>query len=155
MKAQLTYLVIFFIFFAFLLALFIGAFFINNILPKNSVAYTTSNTIYTTIDAFADNSFILIFFVMLIFDVVASYLKPSKTIGILNILLLFAIVYIVLFMQNFLPTLNNVLSANTILPNSYAFMSSAYLPYIVFMFLIASIILNFRHKEVEEGYYEE
>jgi len=155
MKAQLTYLVIFFIFFVFLLALFIASYFINNFLPKNSVAYTTSNTLYNTIDTFIDNSFILIFFVILIFDVVAAYLKPSKTLGILNILLLFGIVYIVLFTQNFLTTLNNVLSANSILPNSYTFLSSPYLPFIVFMFLIASIVLNFRHKENESGIYEE
>ena len=155
MKAQLTYLVIFFIFFIFLLGLFIASFFINNFLPKNSVAYTSANTIYTTLDSFTDNSFILIFFVVLIFDVIASYLNPSKTLGILNILLLFGVVYIVLFTQNFLTTLNSVLSANSILPNSYTFLSSPYMPFIVFMFLIASIVLNFRHKENEnEGYYE-
>ena len=155
MKAQLTYLVIFFIFFIFLLGLFIASFFINNILPKSSVAYTSANTIYTTLDAFFDNSFILLFFVVLIFDVIASYLNPSKILGILNILLLFGVVYIVLFTQNFLTTLNSVLSANSILPNSYAFLSSPYLPFIVFIFLIASIVLNFRHKEVESGIYEE
>jgi len=155
MKAQLTYLVIFFIFFIFLLGLFIASFFINKILPKNSVAYTSANTIYTTLDAFTDNSFILIFFVVLIFDVIASYLKPSTTLGILNILLLFGVVYIVLFTQNFLTTLNSVLNANSILPNSYMFLSSPYMPFIVFMFLIASIVLNFRHKENESGIYEE
>ncbi len=154
MKAQLSYLVIFFMFFIFLLGLFIASFFINNFLPKNSVAYTTSNTLYATLDAFFDNSFILIFFVVLIFDVIASYLNPSKTLGILNILLLFGVVYIVLFTQNFLTTLNSVLSANSILPNSYAFLSSPYMPFLVFMFLIASIVLNFRHKENDEGYYE-
>jgi len=152
MKAQLSYLVIFFIFFVFLLGLFIASFFINKILPKSSVAYTTSNTLYNTFDAFIDNSFILIFFVVLIFDVIASYLKPSTTLGILNILLLFGVVYIVLFTQNFLTTLNNTLAANSILPNSYTFLSSPYMPFIVFMFLIASIVLNFRHKN--EGYYE-
>ena len=155
MKAQLTYLVIFFIFFIFLLGLFIASFFINNILPKSSVAYTSANTIYTTLDAFFDNSFILLFFVILIFDVIASYLNPSKILGILNILLLFGVVYIVLFTQNFLTTLNSVLSANSILPNSYTFLSSPYMPFIVFIFLIASIVLNFRHKEVESGIYEE
>jgi len=155
MKAQLTYLVIFFIFFIFLLGLFIASFFINKILPKNSVAYTSANTIYTTLDAFFDNSFILLFFVVLIFDVVASYLNPSKMLGILNILLLFGVVYIVLFTQNFLTTLNTTLAANSILPNSYAFLSSPYMPFIVFMFLIASIVLNFRHKEVESEVYEE
>jgi len=155
MKAQLSYLVIFFIFFIFLLGLFIASFFINNFLPKNSVAYTSANTIYTTLDSFTDNSFILIFFVVLIFDVIASYLNPSKTLGILNILLLFGVVYIVLFTQNFLTTLNSVLNANSILPNSYTFLSSPYMPFIVFMFLIASIVLNFRHKENESGIYEE
>ena len=155
MKAQLSYLVIFFIFFIFLLGLFIASFFINNILPKSSVAYTSANTIYTTLDAFFDNSFILLFFVVLIFDVIASYLNPSKTLGILNILLLFGVVYIALFTQNFLTTLNSVLSANSILPNSYTFLSSPYMPFLVFIFLIASIVLNFRHKENEnEGYYE-
>jgi len=150
MKGQLTYLIIFFIFFIFLVGLFIASFFINNFLPRNSVAYTSSNTIYTTIDTFFDSSFILIFFAMLIFDVVASYFYPSSISGILNILLLFAVVFIILFTQNFLPILNNVLSANTILPISYTFLSSAYIPYIVFMFLIASIVLNFRHIESEE-----
>ena len=155
MKAQLSYLVIFFVFFIFLLGLFIASFFINKILPQNSVAYTSANTIYTTLDAFFDNSFILIFFIFLIFDVMASFFKPSTTMGILNILLLFGVVYIVLFTQNFLPTLNNVLSANGILPNSYAFLSSPYMPFLVFIFLIASIVLNFRHKENKnEGYYE-
>jgi len=155
MKAQLSYLVIFFIFFIFLLGLFIASFFINKILPRNTQAYTSANTIYTTLDAFTDNSFILIFFVVLIFDVVASYLKPSTALGILNILLLFGVVYIVLFTQNFLTTLNSVLNANSILPNSYTFLSSPYMPFLVFMFLIASIVLNFRHKEVESGIYEE
>jgi len=154
MRAQLSYLVIFFIFFIFLLGLYIASFFINKILPQNTQAYISANTIYTTLDAFFDNSFIIIFFVVLIFDVVAAYLKPSKTLGILNILLLFGVVYIVLFTQNFLTTLNSVLSANSILPNSYAFLSSPYMPFIVFMFLIASIVLNFRHKEENEGYYE-
>jgi len=155
MKAQLSYLVIFFIFFIFLLGLFIASFFINKILPQSSVAYTSANTIYTTLDAFIDNSFILIFFVILIFDVIAAYLKPSTILGILNILLLFGVVYIVLFTQNFLTTLNTTLSANSILPNSYAFLSSPYMPFIVFIFLIASIVLNFRHKENESGIYEE
>jgi len=155
MKAQLSYLVIFFIFFIFLLGLFIASFFINKILPQSSVAYTSANTIYTTLDAFIDNSFILIFFVILIFDVIAAYLKPSTTLGILNILLLFGVVYIVLFTQNFLTTLNTTLSANSILPNSYAFLSSPYMPFIVFIFLIASIVLNFRHKENESEIYEE
>jgi hypothetical protein len=155
MKAQLSYLVIFFIFFIFLLGLFIASFFINKILPQNTQAYATANTLYNTFDAFIDNSFILIFFVVLIFDVIASYLNPSKTLGILNILLLFGVVYIVLFTQNFLTTLNNVLSANSILSNSYAFLISPYMPFIVFMFLIASIVLNFRHKEVESEVYEE
>jgi hypothetical protein len=155
MKAQLTYLVLFFMFFIFLLGLFIASFFINKILPQNTQAYTLANTIYTTLDAFIDNSFIIIFFIVLIFDVIASYLNPSKALGILNILLLFGVVYIVLFTQNFLTTLNSVLSANSILPNSYAFLSSPYLPYLVFIFLIASIVLNFRHKANEnEGYNE-
>jgi len=155
MKAQLSYLVIFFIFFIFLLGLFIASFFINKILPQSSVAYTSANTIYTTLDAFIDNSFILIFFVVLIFDVIAAYLKPSTTLGILNIILLFGVVYIVLFTQNFLTTLNSVLSANSILPNSFAFLSSPYMPFLVFIFLIASIVLNFRHKENESEIYEE
>ena len=155
MKAQLTYLVIFLLFLLFLVALFIGHFFINKVLPANTMAYNTTTTIYTTTDTFFDNSFIIFFFALLIFDVVASYINPSTTQGIINVFLLLAVVYIVFFTQNFLPTLNNVLSANTILPTSYAFLNNVYLPYIVFMFLIASIVLNFRHKQIEtEGEYE-
>jgi len=155
MKAQLSFLLLFFLFIAFLIALFIANFFINKVLPSNTMAYTTANTIYTTTRGFFDNSFILIFFVVLLIDLVVAYYKPSVVDGILNIFLLFAIVYIVFFMQNTLPIFNNVLSANTILPTTYAFLSSAYIPYLVFMFLIGVIVLNFRHKQNEnEGEYE-
>jgi len=150
MQAQLSYLLLFFLFVVFLIALYLTNFFIS-VLPKNSIAYTTSNTIYTTTRGLFDNSFILIFFVVLFIDLLVAYYNPSVLSGILNIFLLFAVVYIVFFMQNTLPILNNVLSANTILPTTYGFLSSTYIPYIVFMFLIGSIILNFRHTESEGG----
>jgi len=146
MKAQLSYLLLFFLFITFLIALFIASFFLQ-FLPKGTAAYTSSNTIYTTTRALFDNSFIIIFFVVLFIDLLVAYFKPSILSGILNIFLLFAVVYIVFFMQNTLPIFNNVLSANTILPNTYSFLSSSYIPYIVFFFLIGGIILNFRHIE--------
>ena len=152
MKAQLSYLLLFFIFVAFLIALFLANFFLK-FLPQGTAAYTASNAIYTTTRVLFDSSFILIFFVVLLIDLLVAYFRPSVLDGILNIFLLFAVVYIVFFMQNTLPIFNNVLSANTILPNTYAFLSSAYIPYVVFFFLIAAIILNFRHETSEgEGY---
>jgi len=153
MKGQLSYLMLFFLFIAFLIVLFLANFFIG-FLPRGSVAYTSANTIYATTRVLFDTSFIIIFFVVLIIDLLVAYYRPSVLSGILNIFLLFAVVYIVFFMQNTLPLFNNVLSANTILPNTYAFMGSPYVPYIVFFFLIGTIILNFRNEKIESDNYE-
>jgi len=145
-KAQSSAIfIIFLLIFVFALTLYLSNIFIA-FLPSNTIAHKTASSIFNTIGSFFDNSIIIIFFVLLAIDIGYSAINPSKIMGIANIILLFAMVYVVLFLQNQIPLLN-VLSANALLPNSMAFLSSSYLPYIIFIALIISIIMNFRKSE--------
>jgi len=144
------FLSVFFIFLIILVGLFIAHFSIS-IFPSNSIASTTANGVYSFISGFFDSLAIILLLVFLLIDVLSAYFAPSVANGVANLLLLFALAYIVLFLQSFMPTLNNVLSANTILPTTYTLFSSSYMPFLVMAFAILSIVLNFRKTEPQEA----
>ncbi len=141
---------VFFIFLIMLIGLYISHFTIS-VLPSNTLASNTANSVYLFISNFFDSMAIILLIVFLLLDVISAYMQPSKVNGIANLLLLFALAYIVLFLQGFMPTLNSVLSANTILPNTYAVISSSYMPFLVMAFAFLATILNFRNNENNEA----
>ncbi|MGC8588545.1 MAG: hypothetical protein ACP5LI_05955 [Hydrogenobaculum sp.] len=142
------FLSVFLIFLIMLIGLFISHFTIS-ILPSNTIASNTANSVYSFISGFFDSMAIILLVVFLFIDVISAYMQPSKVNGVANLLLLFALAYIVLFLQGVMPTLNSVLAANTILPNTYAVLSSSYMPFLVMAFAFLATILNFRNNENE------
>ena len=114
------------------------------VLPQNNAGYAVANTIYNSVFGFFDKSFVFIAFIVLFVDVAVSALNPSKSKGIANLLMMFGVAYIGLVLYTNLATVGAVLSANTILPNSYAFLSSSYLVPLIFVFMAICVILNFR-----------
>ena len=137
------FLSVFFIFLIVLVGLFIAHFTIS-VLPSNTLASNTANGIYSFMSGFFDSLAIILLLVFLLIDVISAYFAPSVANGVANLLLLFALAYIVLFLQSFMPTLNNVLSANTILPTTYALFSSSYMPFLIMAFAILATLFNFR-----------
>jgi len=144
------FLSVFFIFLIVLVGLFIAHFSIS-IFPSNSIASNTANGVYSFISGFFDSLAVILLIVFLLIDVLSAYFAPSVANGVANLLLLFALAYIVLFLQSFMPTLNNVLSANTILPTTYTLLSNSYMPFLVMAFAILATVLNFRKNEPQEA----
>ncbi|MEM3845490.1 MAG: hypothetical protein QXU98_07300 [Candidatus Parvarchaeota archaeon] len=139
--ANIGFLIIFALF---LIVAIVGYFLymLVNIFPSGAGQNVMLKLFDAVFGAF-NSIFILLFFVLGIADVGVSALYPSKFDGFLNIFLLFFIGYVVIHIQAFLPTFS-VLSANTILPTAYTFLTSNYLVALVFIFLVISTILDFR-----------
>ncbi len=145
------FLSVFFIFLIVLVGLFIAHFTIS-VLPSNTLASNTANGIYSFMSGFFDSLAIILLLVFLLIDVISAYFAPSVANGVANLLLLFALAYIVLFLQSsVMPILNNVLSANTILPTTYTLLSNSYMPFLVMAFAILATVLNFRKNEPQEA----
>lgn len=148
MKAQSgnplgTLLALFLVFFVFAIGGYLSLTFLN-IIPHSNAGYTVANTIYNATFKFFDKSFFFIAILILFIDVVVSALNPSRAKGVTNILMLFGVSFIGLFLYTNLPTFNQVLSANAILPDTYAFLSSNYLIPLIYFFLVLCTVLNFR-----------
>ena len=121
------------------------------VLPHNNAGYTVANTIYNSVFGFFDKSFVFIAFIALFVDVAVSAINPSVIKGITNLLMIFGVAFIGLVLYTNLATVGSVLSANTILPQSYAFLSSNYLVPLIFIFLAICTVLNFRTKKSNEN----
>lgn len=141
---------VFLLFFAFLLLLigatitskFLGVW--GGIVTVNSVAYAAPHTIFSTVFGIFDNSFIFIALVALLLVPISAYMHPSQAAGVLDIFLLLAVAYVFIFFNTFSYTLNSVMSANTLLPNSYSFFSNHYTLFVIMAIAIFAVILNFR-----------
>lgn len=151
-----VFFLLFFIFLVFLVVAFICNKFLGvmlNIVPSNNIAYTLPALIFNTIFGVFDKSFLFFAVIVLFGVVIYAYLNPSAANGIIELLLLFALVYVFVFFNTFTYTLNNVFSANTLMPSSYAFFSNHYTLFLFIGIAVLSIIMNFRtkKKKIEEN----
>jgi uncharacterized integral membrane protein len=152
------FFLLFFIFMLFLIGAFICSRFLGvftSITPTNSIAYTASHTIFSAVFGIFDKSFLFFAIVALLGDGIYAAMHPSQARGIANIFLMFALVYVFIFFNTFTYTLNMALSANTIMPDSYAFFSNHYTLFLLIMLAVFGIIMNFRTKKSREERYEE
>ena len=142
------------ILFAFILFLFIFAFciyFLNMFFKFMPIPPGAANTIYnpergilSTTTAIFDNSFVFFFAIAVIVMIAGAYIHPSKGAGFADIILLFVLVFLVLYLHLLIMPINQVLHASTLIPIAYDFLSGNYLIGVLFFGSIGAIVLNFR-----------
>jgi len=108
--------------------------------------YDPERSIYSIFFGIFDNSFLFIFVIALLMDVVASYLFPSVQKGIVNLVLLFSSSYFVAQINGIVPVLNQVLAFSSTFPNTYNVLSTNYYAVIMLFMLGLSTIFSFRQK---------
>ena len=126
----------------FLLFLFIAHLPSGGNIPSNLFAPVIS--MVTSTFAIFDNSFPFLLIGVVFIDIIDSYWHPRLSKAIINLGLLFILAYISILQTVFVNTINTALTFNTILPVTYATVSSPYILVFAFFMVILSVIFNFR-----------
>jgi len=128
---------------AFILATFFG---VLKSSPSSAVSYVGNfyGSVFKATFTFLDLSMVLMFFVALFIDIVSSYQNPQLSKAILNVMLIFGLVFL-----NFLVTYTfaqayNAIGAATFFPVMTGFLVGGTKVFIFFIFLVVSTILNVR-----------
>ena len=141
---QLFFIAIMFFVFAYITTKFL----IFLPLPKGApnTLYSPLYAIYNAEFVTFDNSFLFIFVIILFLDVLVAYYRPSKRRGIINIFLLFGVVFFGTILNTAIIPLN-LLGFASLLPNTYAFFTNGYYIVVTFFMLILAIIFDFRDAQ--------
>jgi hypothetical protein len=99
--------------------------------------------------AFVDNSLIILLLFGVVLDLYSSFENPSRVKAIINIVGVFLVGYLALFVQNIVGVIT--LFNSTALSTTTGFLNGGYLVFLLLFGLVFSAILNLRHKE-NEGY---
>ena len=147
MKAQLrTY------FYLILVILIFGiAIYITELVINNAPGIIPSQVIYieTFTKQFFDNTIFFLLMIIIFIELIASWINPNKLLAGLNLIGIFILGYLKLSFNTLLAPVNNSISTNTLLPNSYTLITSSYITVIIFFALVIGIIFNLRDKNEE------
>lgn len=124
---------------------FLGSFlnpFANSLNKTINISGAT-NTLHSA-DSFVDYGIILILIFAAGLDVIYSYLRPNRMIGIFNIIFLIMLGFIWLTIKIPFLLLATGIGASSVFPTLFAFISSGYFVLILAVCLIIGAIFDFR-----------
>ena len=91
-----------------------------------------------------DQVVFLIFILYIAAGVVVTYANPKPLLGIMDIGALFLFAFFYLQARGMALNIGNIMSANTLMPNTYALVSSNWVALFIFVMLALEAVMNFR-----------
>lgn len=145
MKAQLNFLFgIFAVFLILGICGYISYVFISALPASN--AKTTITSIFNIGFGVIDKSFLILLIILMFVDLYASWKNPSEIQAIFNLFALLFLGFINLVLMDLVPALS-FLSIQTFLPSFYSFVISPAKVFLIYAFLIFSIVFNVKRVD--------